>query len=152
MRISIIILLLISFKSFSNVYQCEIDGVQTFTDKPCDKSAVQQEPVYLIPKYIKFKYGSSACEDIKLWQQAIDRINANIKKPFKYVDKHCVYLRENTVVYGFLKKEKYNDTELAKVQASNGKGYWIELPAVLPITSTLGKKPRSWYTDLRSIN
>lgn len=151
MRIILLTLMLVSFSAISDVYKCEVKGITSFSEKPC-KSTPNEEPLYVVPEYITFKLGSTACEDIKYWKLAIDLIEAKADLPFKEADKHCKYLRENTVVLGVLEKQSYKTIELGKIKASNGKSYWVELNAVLPITSKNSKCPDYWKTDLREQN
>lgn len=99
--------------------------------------------------YITFKWGGSACPSISYWQEAIDLIEVKSESPFQHIDRQCKYLRENTIVQGILEKVTYKNTQLAKVRASDDQFYWIELPALLPITSKSIVRPTRWVTDLR---
>ncbi|TMO49874.1 DUF4124 domain-containing protein [Pseudoalteromonas ruthenica] len=140
-----------SFFASADIYKCEKNGVVSFTDKPCASSNKEKKPAYITPKYLTFKWGSTACEDLKYWKVAVDNIEAKTSMPFQDTDKHCKYLRENTIVLGVLEKHKYKNIEFGQIQASNGKKYWIELPAVLPITSERTIRPNDWFTDIRDI-
>lgn len=143
-------LLLVSFTSYANVYKCEKNGVVNFTDQPCPNENGENIPYLITPKYITFKWGSSACRNIKHWQKAIDNVAAKRPSPLNVLDINCDYLREDSVVFGPLKSVKYKNTEFVKVKASNSFEYWIELPAVLPITSERVEKPQHWYTGIRT--
>ncbi|WP_273050339.1 hypothetical protein [Pseudoalteromonas sp.] len=151
MKIILLVLILVSFSTISDVYQCIIEGVTSFTDKPCEDE-INKKPLYVIPEYITFKWGGTACEDIKYWKISLDLIENKSDLPFKEADKYCKSLRENTVVLGILEKQTYKNTELGKIKASNGKTYWVELKGVQPITSKTNKKPIYWQTDLREQN
>ncbi|MBE0364099.1 hypothetical protein PULV_a1654 [Pseudoalteromonas ulvae UL12] len=99
--------------------------------------------------YITFKWGGSACSSVSYWQEAIDLIEAKSESPFQHIGKQCKYLRENTIVQGILEKVTYKNTQFAKVKASDDQSYWIELPALLPVTSRTMVRPTRWATDLR---
>ncbi|MDP5138429.1 hypothetical protein ORJ04_21000 [Rheinheimera baltica] len=152
------IILLISFQPLAmttiaekvcNAYKNEQDKAKCFTE--LKEQELTEISKITPPKYITFKHGSSACIEIKYWKQAIERIYSNDVQPFRDLDKNCRYLRENTIVYGLLKKEFHINTELAQIKASDGNKYWIELPAVLPITSENEFRPDNWNTDIRSL-
>lgn len=134
-----------------NAYKNEADREKCFSELK-DQVFIETSESPPPPKYITFKWGSSACRDIKYWQQAIERTFGKDPQAFRDVDKNCKYLREATVVYGVLKKEFHISTELAQIKASDGHTYWIELPAVLPITSESETRPDNWTTDLRKLN
>lgn len=143
--------MLVSFSAIADVYQCTVKGITSFSDEPCADNP-NEKPKYVIPKYITFKWGGTACENIKYWKISLDSIEAKDNLPFKEADKHCKYLKENTVVLGILEKQIYRNTELGKIKASNGKSYWVELNGVKPITSKKNKPPSFWHTELREQN
>jgi hypothetical protein len=142
-----LVMAILSFESKADIYKCvRANGSVEYTDRQCsDKS----KPEYIVPKYIKFKRGSTACHDIKYWKEAIDNIAAQNFPAFKKADRYCKYLRGNTYVLGILQREPYKGTELGKIKASDGITYWIELPAVLPITDSTQERPLFWMTDIR---
>ncbi|HAW94390.1 MULTISPECIES: hypothetical protein [unclassified Arsukibacterium] len=134
-----------------NAYKNEDDRKKCFSELK-EQELIETAEILPPAKYITFKWGSSACRDIKYWQQAIERTFSKDPQAFRDVDNNCKYLREATVVYGVLQKEFHISTELAQIKASDGHTYWIELPAVLPITSERETRPDNWTTDLRELN
>jgi hypothetical protein len=102
------------------------------------------------PKYIAFKYGGSACPDIKYWEKLIDDIENNVTPDMKEFDKNCYSLRARNIVYGFLNIIYYKSTELAQVKSSEGHLLWVETAGVKDIVSSQAQKPYAWLTILRN--
>lgn len=171
MKRILLLLLLIPFILKAEIYKCETNGIVSFTDKPCkfksekivlndDKSKTIKcgikNPCTInetesLLGYLKFKWGSTACTDVNDWKLAITKMNKKQNKAFKHTNIKCLYLRENTYVYGILETINFNGTELIKVKASNGINYWLERAGVMPVIEKTKFRPKNWSTDLRTL-
>lgn len=147
----------------AKVYACEVNGKTIFTDQICEyeeqvevKEHAQDKSKKVLnkkypkdPKYISFQFGGSACPEKKYWENFIDNIATYDMKEF---DKHCLYLREGNIVYGFLKRVSYKNTELVQVESSDGRLLWLEFAGVKKVVSSTNQKPEQWTTTLRIQN
>jgi len=109
----------------------------------------KEQPLKLKARYIAFMNGGSACPDIKYWEKFSDNIDNGIYET-KEFDKHCFYLRKNSIVYGFLDRVTYKSSEYVQVKSSDGKSLWLELTGVEEIISSTTQKPKQWSTNLRT--
>lgn len=155
------VLLILSFLSFTSMANDSIaeqicNAYANKTDKDKCFSELQEEPRKIInpepsSKYLSFKHGGTACADIMYWKRFLDNVEIG-EYNMKAMDKHCFYIRENSVVYGFLSKITYKGSELVQVKSSDGQLLWIEFGGVAPIASSTDSKPNNWATRLRTVD
>ncbi|WP_024613073.1 hypothetical protein [Pseudoalteromonas sp. TB64] len=171
MKKILLLIALTPFISKAEIYKCETKGIVSFTDKPCKSKSEKIElnnnksksikcgmkkPCTTIKtksslSYLRFKWGSTACPDVNDWKLAITKMNNKQSNAFKHTNSKCLYLRENTYVYGILETINFNGSELIKVKASNGINYWLERAGVMPVVEKTKFRPKNWSTDLRTL-